>query len=244
MDPRIDLVLDFWFGELQQGGPVEGSSKLTLWWGKDPAVDQAVRDELLELHLAAARGELEAWRDSPEGCVALVVLLDQVPRNAWRDTAHAFATDVHARAITRHALDLGLDAGLPLILRTFLYMPLMHSEDLADHALAARVFSSLAEEAEDSVNAGYFAGTLDYEERHAAIIQRFGRYPHRNLALGRESSAEELAFLEGPDSSFQGRAGQPTRCPPYQRASARPSSPGERTTGSHWLRSRRTPPSR
>ena len=139
----------------------------------------------------AARCELWAWRGTPEGRLAEVLVLDQFSRNAWRDTARAFAQDPLALALAQEAVAGGHDLALPPPRRAFLYMPYMHSESLAVHEEALRLFGQPE-----------LAFNLDFERRHQAIVARFGRYPHRNAVLGRASTAEELDFLAQPGSSF------------------------------------------
>lgn len=177
-------ILDFWFEEAGEAA----------WFKKDPAFDAELRRRFLHAHRQAAAGAFDDWRGTPLGCVALCLLLDQLPRNLFRDSPQAFATDAPARAVTRQALQQGFDraAGIDDHHRCFLYLPLEHSEDLDDQTLAVRLFR------ERTDNADY----VDYAERHRAIIARFGRFPHRNAVLGRPSTAEELRFLEEPGSSF------------------------------------------
>lgn len=140
----------------------------------------------------ASEGGLTSWRQTPEGRLAEIIVLDQFPRNMFRNQADAFATDELARQCTRNAVAAGADKALTPQQRAFLYMPLMHSESRADHEEAVRLYSSHPE----------LSYNLDFELKHKAIIDRFGRYPHRNAALGRTSTPEEKNFLEQPGSSF------------------------------------------
>ena len=181
-DRDVEAVLSFWFGEADRD----------KWFEKDADFDALVRDRLHGHYERACNGGCEAWRDSPRGCLALVILLDQVPRNLFRDDPRAFATDAAARAVMRHALARGFDRSLPQIERSFLYMPLEHSEDLADQEDCVRLMAALDENPEWTV----------YAAQHRDIIARFGRFPHRNRVLGRESSDAEIAFLKEPGSSF------------------------------------------
>jgi len=176
-----DAVLRFWFEELDQQD----------WWRKDSELDQRIRDRFAPTLEAAARCELFRWRGSARGCLAEVIVLDQFSRNIHRDTAAAFANDPLALALAQEAVARGCDQELPASQRTFLYMPYMHSESALIHDEALRLFAAPGLEQ-----------NLDFERRHKAIIDRFGRYPHRNAMLGRESTALELAFLKEPDSSF------------------------------------------
>jgi len=174
-------VLDFWFTELTP----------KHHFAKDPALDEAIRARFGATLEAAARCELFAWRATPEGRLAEVLVLDQFSRNVYRDTPRAFAQDALALALAQELVASGQDRSLPLAQRSFAYMPYMHSESALIHAQAAPLFSQPG--MEDS---------LRFEQRHQAIIDRFGRYPHRNDILGRESTPEELAFLAEPGSSF------------------------------------------
>ncbi len=202
MDGARSLIAR-WFGAWSDDEPLAaGDASMKLWWSKDEAVDAQLREAFEAPHLAAARGELDGWADEAEGAVARVLLLDQVPRNIYRGTAHAFATDGLARQASKALHDGPLWEQLPPIHRYFALMPLMHSEALADHALGLERFTALQEATAGMPRAGVFAGAVDFAHRHRRIIERFGRYPHRNAAMGRDSTAEELAFLAGPGSSF------------------------------------------
>jgi len=162
------------------------------WFRKDPDFDAAVRARLGAHYEAAAAGARDRWMESAEGCLALCFVLDQAPRNLFRGDAKAYATDPKARAVVRHALARGLDRRLPQARRMFLYLPLEHSESMVDQELCVRLMETLDEDPE----------WLDYTKRHRDIIARFGRYPHRNAALGRDSTPEEVEFLSQPGSSF------------------------------------------
>ena len=174
-------VIHFWFSEL----------KPSPWWVKDAALDQAMRQRFLPVHDKASRCELYAWRSHAEGRLAEVIVLDQFSRNLFRDSAKAFACDAQALALAQEAIAAGVDASLDAVQRSFLYMPFMHSESLVIHEKAMALFEQNG-----------IASNLEYEIKHKAIIERFGRYPHRNALLGRESTAEELAFLKEPGSRF------------------------------------------
>ncbi|MCF4165829.1 DUF924 family protein [Zavarzinia compransoris] len=153
------------------------------WFSKDEAFDTDFRDRFLDRHLAAAARRLDSWAMTPDGALALIILLDQFPRNAFRDTAHMFATDGLARHFARRALALGHDKVVAPELRGFFYLPFEHSEDLADQDLSVELMRPLGREVET------------YAEIHRDIIARFGRFPHRNPALGRETTAAEREFL-------------------------------------------------
>jgi len=178
----MEEVLGFWFAEGRQA----------QWFDGGAAFDGECRRVLLPHLQAQQAGRYESWRREPRGCLAACLLLDQVPRNVYRGTPRAFAYDAEARALTRHALKEGFDRALSDVERVFLYLPLEHSEDLKDQQDSLRLFAGLKEG--DSF--------LPYAERHLEIIQRFGRFPHRNAILGRESTEAELEFLKEPNSSF------------------------------------------
>jgi uncharacterized protein (DUF924 family) len=154
------------------------------WFRKDAAFDAALRARFLDAHMAAARGELDGLEAAADGALALVLLLDQVPRNIFRGTAHQFATDGLALAIAGRAIARGHDHAVDPALRLFFYLPYEHSEDAADQARAVALVTALGD-----------AEYTKYAQMHADIIARFGRFPHRNACLGRESTAEERAFL-------------------------------------------------
>ena len=174
-------ILDFWFAEIQ---PAQ-------WWNKSDDFDRLIATRFGAALQAAARCELYAWRVTPAGRLAEVIVLDQFSRNINRGEAQAFANDALALGLAQEAVAAGADRLLAPAERAFLYMPYMHSESAAIHALAVALFSQPGLE-----------HNLDFELRHTAIIDRFGRYPHRNAALGRASTAEEAAFLQTPGSSF------------------------------------------
>ncbi len=193
----------FWFGatadEDDEAAIIARQS--ALWWKKQPAVDAEIRQRFAPLVGRAAVGELDDWLGSPRGRLALILLTDQFPRNIWRGQAAAFAFDVLALRWAKEAVARGLDRDARPIERVFLYLPLEHSEELADQRAAVRLFDALAGEVA-SEQAPAFAGYLDYARRHLEIIERFGRFPHRNAALGRETRAAEAEFLRQPGSAF------------------------------------------
>ena len=179
----VARVLDFWFAQ--------GNDE--IWFKRDEAFDRAVREALAVDHERAAAGDYDAWTGTARGCLALILLLDQVPRNLFRDDARAYASDARARAIARHAIAEGFDQEIvSQTQRRFLYLPLEHSETLADQEEGCRLMATLDE---DPV-------WLAWAVKHRDVIARFGRFPHRNAALGRESNAAEKDFLAQPGSSF------------------------------------------
>lgn len=174
-------VLTFWFEELRP----------EQWYSASDAVDAMIAGRFDALQAAAARCELFQWRTSPEGRLAEIIVLDQFSRNIYRGTAAAFAQDSLALALAQEAVVAGADLALEPAKRAFLYLPYMHSESVVIHDVALRLFDSAGLE-----------NNLDFEHKHKAIIDRFGRYPHRNAVLGRVSTPEEVAFLATPGSSF------------------------------------------
>ena len=195
--PQAKPLLDQWCGDgLTRHWPSEPRDK--LWFGFDPAQDEDLRRRYGALVDEALAGGLADWADAPLGRLALVLLLDQLPRNLFRRQARAFAGDARAQALTHAAVASGEDERLPVVARVFLYMPLVHAESLPLQDEAVRCFERLHEQAP-----AFCHPTLDenlrYARLHRDIVARFGRFPHRNEALGRESTAEELAFLkDGP----------------------------------------------
>lgn len=181
-------VLDFWFGAPGSAGYGEPRE---LWFKSDPAFDADVRRRFASDLEAAAAGAHDGLVAEPDGALALVILLDQLPRNIHRGTSGAFAFDPKALDVACRALELGHDQAVAAFQRPFLYLPFEHSESLADQDRSVALFTALGDE-----------NTLDYAIRHRDIIVRFGRFPHRNAILGRFSTPEEVAFLEQPGSSF------------------------------------------
>jgi uncharacterized protein (DUF924 family) len=158
------------------------------WFAKDEAFDDARRDSFEALHFSAARGELADWAETAEGALALLLLTDQIPRNIFRGSAHAFATDPMAREIAARAVEADLHLQLEPALRPFIFLPFEHSESLADQDCAMALFEAHARDAGD-------AESLKWAVVHRDIIERFGRFPHRNAVMGRISTEEELRFL-------------------------------------------------
>ena len=155
------------------------------WYTRDDAFDAELRRRYLDLWRKAANGELSSWETSDGGALALVIVLDQFPRNLFRGDARAYSTDANAREVAQRAIDRGADARIDPALRQFLYLPLMHSEEIADQLRCVELFRNIDN-----------AENLEYAELHADIIRRFGRFPHRNRALGRMTTSEEQAFLD------------------------------------------------
>ncbi len=177
----VDEVLSFWFEELAR----------EAWFCKSEAIDALIRDRFLDLYERVAEMPAEAALESPRRALATVIVLDQFPRNMFRGTPRAFATDARARDVALGAIERGLDLDLDTDGRAFMYLPLEHSEDLTDQERSVALFRPLG-------NAEY----THFAVAHRDIIARFGRFPHRNAVLGRTSTPEELEFLRRPDSSF------------------------------------------
>lgn len=171
-------VIGFW----QSAGPAK-------WFRKDPRFDEAIRLKFEPVHFRASRGEYDAWRATAEGCLALLILLDQFPRNLFRGSGHAFATDPLARRVARHAVQNDFDQEVDPLMRPFFYLPFEHSEDPDDQALSVTLTEAHRDATGDEE-------TLKWAIVHRDIIARFGRFPHRNAALGRETTAEEQTFLD------------------------------------------------
>ena len=186
-DP-IYQVLSFWLG------PEPGKSRAE-WFRKDEAFDEEIRRRFGDLHASAARRELEAWRASPEPLLALVIVLDQFSRNLYRGDPRAFAQDEHARECAVQAVTRGDHLSLLPVQRLFLYLPFEHSEYLRDQEKGVELMRSLDGFEETR-------GVSEWAEKHRVIIARFGRFPHRNAALGRASTPEEVEFLKQPGSGF------------------------------------------
>lgn len=177
----FQTILKFWFDDI---APPQ-------WWAKDADFDQLIRDRFSTIHSAAQCGELFEWRTRAKGRLAEIIILDQFSRNIFRDTPLAFACDHLALILAQEAISSGAASALNPQERTFLYLPFMHSESLKIHEVSLKLYktSGLTDAYESAI-------------QHQQIIERFGRYPHRNAILGRESTKEEIAFLAGPNSSF------------------------------------------
>lgn len=174
-------VIDFWFEEIEPA----------LWWKKDDGFDALLVERFSETHARACRCELFEWRSEPEGRLAEIIILDQFSRNMFRDSALAFANDAMSLTLSQEAIACGADKALTPVQKSFLYMPFMHSESIRIHEVAVELYRKNGTQ-----------GNLDFELKHKKIIENFGRYPHRNKALGRQSTAEEVEFLTQPGSSF------------------------------------------
>lgn len=195
-----EALQEFWFGP-EPHLALRDPARPRLWWRKDPATDAEIRARFGSWLAEALGGALDAWAGGPGGLIALVVLCDQFPRNIHRDMPAAFAGDGRALAWCRKGIAAGYENQLTLAERAFLYMPLEHSEDLADQEECVDRFAGLVEEAA-AADRGEVRRMLDHAHRHREVIRRFGRFPHRNDILGRPSTAAEVAFLQTPGSRF------------------------------------------
>jgi uncharacterized protein (DUF924 family) len=191
--PQAQAVLDFWFG---RPGDADHLRPRAAWFRKDEAFDAAIRDRFGALIEAALRGELARWADEDRSAVALIVVLDQFPRNAFRGSARMFDGDALALAAARRLVQSGADRGLPGVMRQFVYLPFEHAEDMAMQHESMRLFSDLARD-EPAL-----ADLPEWARKHMDIVARFGRYPHRNALLGRASTPDEIEFLQQPGSGF------------------------------------------
>lgn len=190
-------ILTYWFGKETDTAAIAKAQE-KLWWAKDEAVDAEIRARFQPLLTALEEGLLDNWTETAEGTLALIILSDQFPRNMFRGNPLAFHYDPFALQFCKEALAKGFDKQLSVMQKAFLYMPLEHSEKRDDQETSVARFSALHDE-EPSHETTVL---LDFAKQHHAIIQRFGRYPHRNEILGRESTVEELEFLKQPGSSF------------------------------------------
>lgn len=182
MNNEITKVLDFWFTK-----PISDH-----WFSSTPEIDQLITDEYESIWEQAKAGGLDSWKDNADGCLALCIILDQLPLNMFRDSAKGFSTEQQAVEITKHAIDKGFDNEIPNDRVSFLYMPLMHSENMDDQNLAVQCFEKAKLE-----------GNLQFAKHHRGIVEKYGRFPHRNEALGRESSQAEMDYLNS-DKAFTG----------------------------------------
>ncbi|MBD2603000.1 DUF924 domain-containing protein [Scytonema hofmannii FACHB-248] len=185
-------ILEFWFGHPDE--PSYGKPRKT-WFNKTPEFDEELRTRFGTDYQKAAGGHLDDWIDLPETCLALILLLDQFPRSIFRDTPEAFATDWEALSAAQQAIALGYDRHFLPVQRWFVYLPFEHSENLHHQHQSVKLFEQLSHDPDS-------ASAIEYAYRHLEIIERFGRFPHRNAILGRTSTPEEIEFLQQPASSF------------------------------------------
>ncbi len=189
---RANEILDYWF--CPPGSPGHGERR-DIWFYGGPAIDAEIRDGFLGHYERGVAGELDKLRDGMRGCLAMIILFDQFPRNMFRGTPRAFATDPRARELAEHAIAQGFDRGRPPIELTFFYLPFEHSEDLDDQRRSVALRGAMPEH--DGKER-----SIEHAVRHMEVLERFGRFPHRNAVLGRESTAEELSFLAENDDNW------------------------------------------
>ncbi|CAJ1813280.1 DUF924 family protein [Aeromonas veronii] len=194
-------LLDLWFGD-EADDVLRATRQAPLWWGKSSETDALLASRFGELAEAAAKGSLAHWAATPSGRLALILLLDQLPRNIHRGTPAAFAQDPLARDLCLKGLSIGADKSLSPLERVFFYLPLEHAESREQQARSVALFEALAAEPAGTPALATFAGFADFARRHQVIIERFGRFPHRNDILGRTSTQEEAAFLQQLGSGF------------------------------------------
>ena len=200
----MDKILEYWFADADRAPVTLDAMKgrLALWFGERPETDEHIRAHF-GAELAAARaGERSAWAETPRGSLALVVVLDQFSRNAYRGTPEAFASDAQSLAVMEAGIAAGFDRGLNVAQRVAYYLPLMHAEDRASSDRCLALYLGLVDEAGASLQPAMRL-VKEATERHHRIVQKLGRYPHRNAVLGRASTPEEEAFMKTPDSSYQ-----------------------------------------
>jgi uncharacterized protein (DUF924 family) len=196
----FDMILEFWFGSDSDDAAV-AKERANLWWSKNKDTDDQIRRRFEIYVIRAALGQMNDWLATARGRLALILLTDQFPRNIYRDTARAFSCDEKALTWCIEGLEQKVDRELWPIERVFFYLPLEHAEFMEHQDLSVKYFGELVSTVPSEQRTA-FEEYLDYAVRHRDIIARFGRFPHRNQILGRESSAEELAFLAEPGSSF------------------------------------------
>lgn len=198
-DSAIEQVLDYWFDDCYEA-PSKCEARSKIWYGGGPEADEEIEREFGELYKRACSDSLSSWAETADGALALVIVLDQFSRQIHRRTSLAFAQDSMARAIARRCVSTKLDRELSVPARLFLYHPFQHSEHIEDQVLGVRLTQRVLEECQ-SCWQEYVAESLKFFEDHRDIIERFGRFPHRNRVLGRESTPEELEFL-GSSSNY------------------------------------------
>lgn len=197
-----DEVLAFWLGAARPSNAQALAIK-QQWFTKSDAFDARINAQFAPTVQAALAGQLDGWADEAWSCLALLVVLDQFTRNIYRGTPQSFAGDPKALAVAQRAIAQGLDQQLPAVTRIFVYLPLEHAEDLALQAQSVNAFAQLAQHNPSPADVhDVLVGTLDYAHRHQAVIQQFGRFPHRNAILGRTSTPQELDYLAQPGAGF------------------------------------------
>ena len=189
---KVTAILAFWFGSPQDS---DYGKPRKVWFQKNSEFDEQIRSHFLADYELAAQGKLNHWKASSESCLALILLLDQFPRNLFRGETKAFATDTQALELAKYAVSQGFDRQLLPVQRWFIYLPFEHSENLADQEKSVELTHKLSDDPDSK-------SSIDYAIRHREVIKKFGRFPHRNSILRRESTPEEQEFLKQPGSSF------------------------------------------
>jgi uncharacterized protein (DUF924 family) len=197
-----EAVLDFWFGDSLRF-PSSVPARVQLWFTASAEFDREIRERFSCLPDRAQRGELDRWSRGPESALALVLVLDQFPRNLFRGSARAFEFDSKALEIAAEAVDARFDDALAPLQASFLYLPFEHSEDLTNQERSVELFEQLVRRAPPEL-ANTFEQSADYARRHRNVVQRFGRFPSRNAALGRQSTPDEISYLESGGETFGG----------------------------------------
>lgn len=195
MNDYLQAILEFWFGD-PRTEETTYQARRKFWFGKQPEFDAAIAEKFREVYEQATSGKLDAWQQEPLGCLGLIIVLDQFSRNMFRDTPQAFATDAKALSVAQQSVNREFDRALDPLQRIFVYLPFEHSENREHQAQSVALFRQLHADAPELFD------VLDYALRHQVVIERFGRFPHRNRILGRESTPEEIEFLKQPGSSF------------------------------------------
>jgi uncharacterized protein (DUF924 family) len=196
---RVDEILDFWFGtpDTLNNGEQYGKPR-SMWFKSAPLIDREIKDRFEEVYHFAAASLLDGWKDAPSSCLALIITLDQFPRNIFRGTSTAFATDDLALSIAKHAIELELDRELLPVQRWFIYLPFEHSENIEDQLESVKLFETLSSDPDSQI-------AIDSARTHYELIKTFGRFPHRNQILGRVSTPAELEFLDRATSALPNR---------------------------------------
>jgi uncharacterized protein (DUF924 family) len=189
---NFESILEYWFGNKNKAD--YGKPK-KFWFNKNNKVDEEIKQQFSIDYELAKQGVLDSWKNEPQSCLALILLLDQIPRNIFRDQPQMYATDAKALNMTKFAIKHNFDQELLPVERWFIYLPFEHSENIDHQCQAVALFRTLSHDPDSAI-------TIDYAIRHFEVIRQFGRFPHRNQILGRETTPEEAEFLQQPGSSF------------------------------------------
>jgi uncharacterized protein (DUF924 family) len=200
MDIASDDVLRFWFDDLKSDSDFP-EQRFSLWFTKNPKTDETIRSQFSLAINQATIGELDSWSDKPRSCLALIILLDQFRRNIFRDTSDAFSSDSKALELSRSAVGQMFDKQLRPIERVFMYLPFEHSEALADQHRSVELYKKLKADSPPEIRER-MQSFVDYAEKHRKVILEYGRFPHRNLILDRQSTPAEIEYLKKPGSGF------------------------------------------